>query len=59
MRSAQQVVVYDLQVREEVEGVPKEVREVKGERGEETRSHERAHVDGMKDSLLEPRCVCA
>ena len=30
-----------------------------GEQGEEKRSHEHEHVDGMKDSLLEPRCVCA
>ena len=29
------------------------------EQGEEKRSHEHEHVDGMKDSLLEPRCVCA
>ena len=37
-----------------------EVREVKrGEQGEEKRSQEHEHVDGMKDSLLEPRCVCA
>ena len=59
MRSAQQVVVYELQVQEEVEGVRQEVREVEGEsRGEEKRSHEHGHVDGVKDSLLEPRCVC-
>ena len=31
VRSAQQVVVFELQVREEVEGVRQEVREVKGE----------------------------
>ena len=59
MRSEQQVVVYELQVQEEVEGVRQEVREVKkGEQGEEKRSHEHDHVDGMKDSLLEPWCVC-
>ena len=42
MRSAQQAV-YELQVREEVEGVRQEVREVKGEsKVEESRSlHER------------------
>ena len=60
MRSVQQVVVYDLQVQEEVEGVRQEVREVKrGEQGEEKRSHEHGHVDGVKDPLLEPWCVCA
>ena len=32
VRSVQQVVVFELQVREEVEGVRQEVREVKGER---------------------------
>ena len=42
---------------EEVEGVRQEVRESK--KGEEKRSHEHGHVDGVKDSLLEPRCVCA
>ena len=31
MRSAQQVVVHELQVQEEVEGVRQEVREVEGE----------------------------
>ena len=57
-RSAQ--VLYELQVQEKVEGVRQEVRESKkGEQGEEKRSHEHGHVDGMKDSLLEPRCVCA
>ena len=59
MRSEQQVVVYELQVQEEVEGVRQKVRESKkGEQGEERRSHEDDHVDGMKDSMLEPRCVC-
>ena len=59
MRSEQQVVAYELQVQEEVEGVRQEVRKVKrGEQGEEKRSHEHGHVDGVKDSLLEPRCVC-
>ena len=43
-----------------MEGVRQEVREVEGgEQGEEKRSHEHEHVDGMKDSLLEPRCMCA
>ena len=60
MRSEQQVVVYELQVQEEVEGVRQEVREIEREsKGEERRSHEHGHVDGVKDSLLEPRCVCA
>ena len=60
MRSAQQVEVYELQVQEEKEGVRHEVREVEGEsKGEEKRSHEHGHVNGVKDSLLEPRCVCA
>ena len=31
----------------------------KGDKSEEKRSHEHEHVDGMKNSLLEPRCVCA
>ena len=43
VRSEQQVVVYELQVQEEVEGVRQEVRDVK-------REHD--HVDGTKDSLL-------
>ena len=60
MRSAQQVEVYELQVQEEVERVRQEVREIeRGEQGEEKRSHQHGHVDEMKDSLLEPRCVCA
>ena len=47
VRSAQQVVVYELQVQEEVEGVRQEVREVEGEsKGEKRRSHEHGHVDG-------------
>ena len=60
MRSEQQVVVYEIQVQEEVEGVRQEVREIEREsKGEEKRSHGHGHVDGVKDSLLEPRCVCA
>ena len=31
----------------------------KGEQSEKKRSHEHEHVDGVKDSLLERRCVCA
>ena len=48
MRNAQQVV-YELQVREEVEGVRQEVREVKGEsKVEERRSlHERMWMRWM------------
>ena len=35
-----------------------EVREIEREsKGEEKRSREHGHVDGVKDSLLEPRCV--
>ena len=56
VRSAQ--VVCELQVQEQREGVRQEVMEIgRGEQSDEKRSHE--HVDGMKDSLLEPRCVCA
>ena len=61
VQSAQ--VVYELQVQEEMERVRQEVREIeRGEQGEEKRSHEHDHVDGVKDSLLEPlepRCVCS
>ena len=39
VRSAQQVVVFELQVREEVEGVRQEVREVKGESKVEENAH--------------------
>ena len=47
-------------MQEEKERVRHEVREVEGEsKGEEKRSHEHRHVDGVKDSLLEPRYVCA
>ena len=42
------------------EGVRQEVREVEGEsKARRKRSHEHEHVDGMKDSLLESRFVCA
>ena len=51
MRSAQQVVVNELQVQKEREGVRQEVREIEREsKGEEKRSHEHGHVDGV--------CVC-
>ena len=61
VRSAQQVqVVCELQVQEEWEGVRQEVQEMEREsKGEEKRSHEHGHVDAVKDSLLEPRCLCA
>ena len=58
-RSAQ--VVYELQVLEEEEKVREVVQEIEREsQGEEKRSrgHEHGYVDGVKDSLLEPRCVC-
>ena len=43
-----------------MEGVRQKVREVEGEsKARRNASHEHEHVDGMKDSLLEPRCVCA
>ena len=49
MRGAQQVVLYELQVQEEREGVRQEVREIeRGEQGEEKRSHEQGHVDGCE-----------
>ena len=55
VRSAQQVV-YELQVREEVEGVRQEVREVKGEsKVEESRSlHERMWMRWMTNTCA--RC---
>ena len=43
------------------EKVREEVQEIEREsQGEEKRSYEddRDHVDGVKDSTLEPRCVC-
>ena len=56
-RSAQ--VVYELQVLEDEEKVREEVHEIEREsQGEEKRSRGHDHVDGVKDSLLEPRCVC-
>ena len=56
-RSAQ--VVYELQVLKEGENVREEVQEIDREsQGEEKRSREYDHVDGVKDSTLEPRCVC-
>ena len=56
-RSAQ--VVYELQVLEEEEKVREEMQEIEREnQSEEKRSDDHDHVDGMKDSSLEPRCVC-
>ena len=49
VRSAKQVVVFELQVREEVEGVLQEVREVKGESKVEERRSLQEHVDDMDD----------
>ena len=44
---------------EEEEKVREEVQEIKREsHGEEKRSDNHDHVDGVKDSLLETRCVC-
>ena len=60
VRSAQKVQVdYELQVQEEREGVWQVVQEIERKStGEEKRLHEYGHVDGVKDSTLEPRCVC-
>ena len=56
-RNAQ--VVYELQVLKREEKVREEVQEKEREsQGEEKRSDDHDHVDGMKDSLLEPRYVC-
>ena len=52
-------VFYELQVLEEEEKVREEVQEIEREsQGEEKRSDDHDHVDGVKDSLLESRCVC-
>ena len=52
-------VVYELQVLEEGENVREEVQEIEREsQGEEKRSRGHDLVDGVKDSTLEPRCVC-
>ena len=43
---------------EEVKG-RKEVQEIEKEsQVKEKRSDDHDHVDGVKDSILEPRCVC-
>ena len=52
-------VVYELQVLEEEEKMREEVQEIAREsQGEEKRSDDHDHVDEVKESLLEPRCVC-
>ena len=52
-------VYYELQVLEEEEKVREEVQEIEREsQVEEKRSDDHAHVDGVKDSLPQPRCVC-
>ena len=44
---------------EEEEKVREEVQVIEREnQGEEKRSDDHDHVDGVKDSTLEPRCVC-
>ena len=44
---------------EEEEKVREEVQEIEREsQSEEKRSDDHDHVDGVKTSLLEPRCVC-
>ena len=44
---------------EEEEKVREEVQEIEREsQDEEKRSDDHDHVDGVKDSSLEPRCVC-
>ena len=56
-RSAQ--VYHELQVLEKEDKGRKVVQEIEREsQGEEKRSRGHDHVDGVKDSLLEPRCVC-
>ena len=52
-------VYHELQELEEDDKGREEVQEIEREsQGEEKRSHEDDHVDGVKDSTLEPRCVC-
>ena len=44
---------------EEEERVREEVQKIEREKqSEEKRSDDHDHVDGVKDSSLEPRCVC-
>ena len=60
VRSEQQVAVYELQVLEKEEKVRTEVQEIEGESKVKRNAHMNMdHVDGVKDSLLEPRCMCA
>ena len=52
-------VYQELQELEEEEKVREVVQEIEREsQGEEKRSRGHDHVDGVKNSLLEPRCVC-
>ena len=52
-------VYHELQELEEEDKGREEVQEIEREsQVEEKRSHEDDHVDGVKDSTLEPRCVC-
>ena len=60
VRSAQQVQVYHRlqELEEEDKGRKVEQEVVRENQGEEKRSRGHDHVDGVKDSVLEPRCVC-
>ena len=52
-------VYHELQELEEEDKGREEVQEIEREsQGEEKRSDDHDHVDGVKDSLLEQRCVC-
>ena len=52
-------VYHELHELEEEDEGREEVQEIEREsQVEEKHSHEDDHVDGVKDSLLEPRCVC-
>ena len=52
-------VYHELQELEEEEKGREEVQEIEREsQVEEKRSDDHDHVDGVKDSTLEPRCVC-
>ena len=52
-------VYHELQELEEEDKGREEVQEIEREsQVEEKRSDDHDHVDGVKDSTLEPRCVC-
>ena len=52
-------VYHELQELEEEDKGREEVQETEREsQVEEKRSDDHDHVDGVKDSTLEPRCVC-